>query len=332
MTEASPPARVDVHQHLWTPQLLDALAARDHLPFVRRRDGMAVVHCAGEQAWAIDLGTETPERRAELVRSDGLDLALIAPSSPIGIEALPREGARELIDAHLDGTGELGEQLAAWGPLPLDRPHATDVDDLLARGCLGLSLAAGALAGPEALDQLGAVLERASTLGAPVFVHPGPAPGQRPLQPSLNQPLWWAALTDYVAQMQAAWLTFATIGRREHPRLRILFAMLAGGAPLLSERLVVRGGPPIELRDPLTFYESSSYGPVAIEAMAGRVGFGQLLYGSDRPVLEPSGTDWDHDLQTNAARLLPASRIAAPAVVPAGAPALVPAGAPAVTA
>ena len=48
--------------------------------------------------------------------------------------------------------------------------------------------------------------------------------------------------------------------------------MLAGGAPLLSERLAARGGPAIELRDPLTFYDSSSYGPAMVEAMARCVG------------------------------------------------------------
>ncbi|MBV9416301.1 MAG: hypothetical protein JO363_15070 [Solirubrobacterales bacterium] len=306
--------RVDVHQHLWTGPLLGALAARERLPFVRLTDGMAVVHCAGEQAWAIDLGMERPAQRSELVRRDGLDLALIALSSPIGIEALPRDEARELIDAYLSGVDELGAEFAAWGPVRLDRPDPADVEALLARGCVGIAIAAGALAGPEALDRLGGVLERAAGAGAPVFVHPGPAPGQRPQQPSLNQPLWWGALTDYVAQMQAAWLTFATVGRREHPRLRILFAMLAGGAPLLSERLAARGGPPIELHDPLTFYESSSYGPVGIEAMARRVGAGQLLYGSDRPVLEPSRTGWDDVLQAHGARLV--------ASVPAGAAAV----------
>src|SRR5436305_2403882 len=303
--------RVDVHQHVWTPPLLGALAARNHLPFVRQADGIAVVHCAGEQAWAIDLASESRIERGELIHQDGLDLALVALSSPIGIEALPRDQARELIDAHLAGIHDLGPAFAAWGPVPLDRPDPADVDDLLARGCVGISLPAGALAEPEALDQMNAILARAAQHGAPVFVHPGPAPGQRPPQPSLAQPLWWAALTGYVAQMQAAWLTFATVGRREHPRLEILFAMLAGGAPLLSERLGTRGGPPIELRDPRTFYETSSYGPQATTAMADCVNSNQLVYGSDRPVVEPTPTARDTALKTNAAR--PATRAAATA-------------------
>jgi hypothetical protein len=305
-----PPSRADVHQHLWTGPLLAALAARDHLPFVRRTDTVAVVHCAGEQAWAVDLERETPKRRTDLLHADGIDLALVAPSSPLGIEALPRHDALELIEAHLTGVEALPSPFAAWGPIALDSPEPHDVDDLIARGCIGVSLPAGALADPGTLDHFGAVLERAQVLGAPVFVHPGPAPGSQPPQPSLTQPLWWAALTGYVAEMQAAWLTFATTGRRSHPHLRILFAMLAGGAPLLSERLIARGGPPIVLRDPLTFYETSSYGPVAIEATANRVGADQLLYGSDRPVIEPiPAAGLDTTLQANAARFVAAARV-----------------------
>ena len=43
-------------------------------------------------------------------------------------------------------------------------------------------------------------------------------------------------------QMQAAWFAFLHAGRRAHPRLRVLLAMLAGGAPLQLEPLAMRGG------------------------------------------------------------------------------------------
>jgi hypothetical protein len=306
------PERVDVHQHLWTEPLLDALSRRRRLPFVRTTDGIAVLHCAGEQAWAIDLRAETAERRTELLHTDGIDRAIIAPSSPIGLEALPRNEAAELIEAQLAGIEALGDGFGAWGPVALDRPDPGDIDALLARGCAGVTIPAGALAGPDALAETEPLLTRAEALNMMVFVHPGPAPGQRRAhEPSLTEPLWWAALTDYVAQMQAAWLTFATMGRRSHPNLRILFAILAGGAPLHAERLAARGGPPLDLRDPLTYYETSSYGPEMIEAMAKRVGPDRLLYGSDRPVIEPPRSDWDVALQTNAARILTGTQPAA---------------------
>jgi hypothetical protein len=293
---------VDIHQHLWTEPLLDALAARNVAPFVRRTNGVTVVHCAGESPYVVDTSVETPARRAKLVHDDGLDLAAIALSSPIGVEALPRGDASELIDAHLAGVAELPEEFLAWGPVALDGLEPTDVDLLLARGCVGISLPAPALAGPDALWHSGPLLQRAAERRVPVFVHPGPVAGDGCV--SLNEPLWWGALTDYVAQMQAAWLTFAALGRAEHPDLVVLFAMLAGGAPLLSERLTARGGPPVDLGDPLVFYDTSSYGPVAVEAMARRVGAGHLVYGSDRPVVEPMVTGREALLAENGARLI----------------------------
>ncbi|HTW12090.1 MAG TPA: hypothetical protein VME01_05055 [Solirubrobacteraceae bacterium] len=307
--------KVDSHQHIWTAPLIAALAQRDRLPLVRIQDGVTILHGAGELPYVIDVEAEAPQRRAALVHGDGLDLALIAISSPIGIEALDRGSADELIDAHLQGVGALGAGFEAWGPLALSEPDADDVDRLRERGCTGISLPAGALAGPEWLDVVSPVLERAAEWGMPVFVHPGRAPGSSAVEATMNEPLWWRALTDYVVQMQAAWLTFATEGRRQHPELVVVFAMLAGGAPLLCERLDARGGPGVDLRDPGVYYDTSSYGPVAIEAMARRVGGDQLVYGSDRPVVEPVPIGREVILQANAATAL----FGAPALAIAGA-------------
>ncbi len=296
--------RVDVHQHIWTTALVDSLAQRDSLPLVRRDHGVTVLHSAGELPYVIDIESETPVRRAACVREDGLDLALIAISSPIGIESLPRESSLELIDAHLEGVLALPPEFATWGPIALEGAEPSDVDRLLQRGCVGISIASGAIAGPDRLYAIGHVLERVATCGVPLFVHPGPAPGEQVGAADLDEPIWWRPLTEYVSQMQAAWLTFASLGRRELPDLKVVFAMLAGGAPLLTERLHARGGPAIELRDPNTFYETSSYGPDAVDMMARRVGELQLVYGSDRPVVEPETTGRDRALQINASDLL----------------------------
>ncbi|HEY3759694.1 MAG TPA: amidohydrolase family protein [Solirubrobacteraceae bacterium] len=296
--------QIDVHQHLWTEPLLDCLAARRTLPFVRRSNGLTILHSAGEQPYLVDIEAEAAHRRASLIEEDNLDLALVALSSAIGVEALPRAQASELIEAHLEGALELPETFAPWGPVALDPADPDDVDRLLARGCVGISLPAAALAGPDALAQLAPLLARMQARGATLFVHPGPAPGSVRAEASLSEPLWWRPLTDYVSQMQAAWLTFAALGRREHPRLRVLFAMLAGGAPLLSERLQARGGPNVDLRDPLVFYDTSSFGPAAVETMARRVGSEQLVYGSDRPVVEPTLTGREALLAANSGALL----------------------------
>ncbi len=71
--------------------------------------------------------------------------------------------------------------------------------------------------------------------------------------------------------------------------------MLAGLAPLHAERLSARGGPQ-HTHDPLVFYETSSYGSSAVHALKGVVGEGQIIYGSDRPVVVPGDLAAPHGL------------------------------------
>jgi hypothetical protein len=286
--------RIDVHQHLWTEPFVDALAARDELPFIRREHGLTVLFIAGERPYVIDVSGESAVRRAELLERDGLGRALICMSSPLGVECLAREDAVPLLDAYHDGALALGQPFGVWGSLALDRLDPDDVDRALARGCAGISLPAGALAGLDALASLRPLLRRLEDVGAPLLIHPGPAPGASlapsgvGAEPSLADPLWWSALTRYVSQMHAAWLTFVCAGRAEHPRLRAIFTMLAGLAPLHAERLSSRGGPAPLRHDPLTFYETSSYGVDSVRRVEEIVSAEQILYGSDRPVVDPA--------------------------------------------
>jgi 6-methylsalicylate decarboxylase len=311
--------KIDVHQHLWTEPLVEALASRQALPFVRVENGLTVLYLEGERPYVIDCGAERPSMRAQLVERDGLDRALLCLSSPIGIERLPREQAAPLLDAYLDGALALGGPFDVWGAIALDRAVPGDVDRALDRGCVGISLPAGAIASVQALDAMHAVLERLERRGAPLLVHPGPGQRHRigagrSAECALGDPLWWPALTRYVADLQAAWLAFQTAGRAAHPHLRMIFSMLAGLAPLHGERLRVRGGP-VAQPDPLLFYETSSYGPVAVQAIRALVGPDQILYGSDRPVVEPhelgmpAGLDWE-PVEQASRRALGASRVA----------------------
>jgi 6-methylsalicylate decarboxylase len=294
--------KIDVHQHIWTEPLVAALADRSEFPFVRREQGLTVLFLAGERPYVIELSSELPARRAALVEQDGLDRALVCLSSPLGIEVLPRDQSRPLIDAYHDGALSLGGPFGVWGAAALDRADPDDVDRALDRGCVGLSLPAGALSSVGALSRLQTLLGRLEQRGAPLFIHPGPGSAiaaSAAGQASLADPLWWPALTGYVAGMHAAWLTFLTAGRSQHPELRVVFAMLAGLAPLHSERLSSRGGPSPHDHDPLVFYDTSSYGSSAVRMLEEVVGSEQLLYGSDRPVVEPrelgmpAALDWN---------------------------------------
>jgi hypothetical protein len=330
-------ATVDVHQHLLGAELVEALERRTAAPSLVRGDEGWTFRVAGEPdsvlaPAAVDVGA----RGAELA-TDGIDLALVALSTALGVEALPPAESAPLIEAHHRGIEALPERFGGWGAVQLEVPDPADVDAALDRGCVGITLPATALAHPAALAAVGPLLERLELRGAPLFVHPGPVAGgasasdgaRRPASGPVargaatttalglfgrastgdDTPFWWPALTDYVAQMQAAWFAFLDAGRPEHPRLRVLFAMLAGGAPLHIERYVARSGSPAPQPDPLVFYDTSSYGPRMIGAVADAVGTSQLVFGSDRPVVDPAPAWPDPELRvaalaTNPSRLL----------------------------
>jgi hypothetical protein len=270
---------IDIHQHLWPEPLLSALSRRRDPPMLLRRAGEWAVRLRGEPETPVDLADHDPDRRAALVHADGLDRALVAPSVPLGIEALGAGEAEPLLEAYHDGVLTLPDEFGAWAAVGLAEPDPAALAHLLDAGFVGGCVAAAALADPDGFDRLGPVLETLERRGAPLLIHPGPAP---PADVK-RMPSWWAALTGYVASMQTAWYAFAVWGRPAHPRLRVCFAMLAGLAPLQRERLVARGGPAVS--DPDVFLDVSSYGGRTVDAVLREVGVDRLVEGSDRPVV-----------------------------------------------
>jgi hypothetical protein len=270
-----PPA-TDIHQHLWPEPLLRELSCRREPPRLERRAAGWVLRLSGEPEAPLDLADHDPDRRAALVDADGLERALVAPSVPLGIEALSPGEAEPLLEAYHDGVAALPARFGAWAAVGLVEPDPEALARLLDRGFIGACVSAGALGGPAGFERVGPVLETLERRGAPLFVHPGPATA------GVRMPAWWPALTDYVAEMQAAWHAFAVWGRPAHPRLRVCFAMLAGLAPLHRERLVARAG--VAVSDPDVFLDVSSYGARAVDAVLREVGVDRLVHGSDRPV------------------------------------------------
>jgi hypothetical protein len=271
---------------------------------------------AGEPAAPFHRAPHDPDRRRDDLRADGVDRALVCLSSPLGIEALPRAEAQPLLDAWHDGVFALGEPFGVWGAVALDGARPADVDALLDRGAAGISLPAAVLATSRGVAGVLPLLRALEARDRPLLVHPGAVPAGTP------DPPWWPALVGYVAELHAAWHGFAAWARPELEALRVVFVALAGAAPLHVERIAARGGPALAAFDPLTFYDTSSYGPRGIEGVGGVVGLDQLVHGSDRPVLDAPpehglGPAGDHAMtSTNPARLLtgqPATALEVPA-------------------
>jgi len=272
---------VDLHQHLWPDELLSRLAARTAPPRLRRDDRGWVLELAGEPPEPTDLSIHDPAARIQHAREDGVERIVVAPSTPLGIEALPIAEARPLLDAYHHGVLALGVPFALWGSVPLADPDAAELAALLDLGASGLCLPAESLADRAGLERAAPLLHALEARDAPLLVHPGAAAGD-PQVPS-----WWPAMTSYVAAMQAAWLAWAQWGRAAHPNLKVVWAMLAGGAPLHAERLGARGGPAAAVHDDRSWFDVSSYGPKAVDAMLRVVGVDRLVLGSDRPVVDP---------------------------------------------
>jgi 6-methylsalicylate decarboxylase len=307
--------RVDIHQHLWPPPLLEALAMRTVPPRLRRTGSGWVVQLRGEPDAPVCLDDHDPARRAALLAADGVDRGLVAVSSPLGIEALPLDESAWLIDAYHRGLSELPSGLGGWAAVSLSAPDLPGLAELLDRGLVGATVPAAAVGSRAGLERCAPILDALERHHAAAFIHPGPAPwAPNPARGASCEP-WWPAMTTYVAQMTAAWHAWHAYGRAAHPHLRVVFAMLAGLAPLHGERFRARAGtcPPI---DAGVFLDTSSYGVRALDACLRVVGVDALVYGSDRPVVDPAAPDLGPAVNEalrirNPARLLARSLVAA---------------------
>ncbi|WP_066362948.1 amidohydrolase [Herbidospora mongoliensis] len=268
---------VDVHQHLWPAPFLHALRSRATNP---RLDGWTLL-LDGEPVYEVNPADHDPAARAKLNKE--LDLALISLSSPLGIEHLPPDEAWPLIDAFHEGAAELPEPFGFWASAPVTDISVPKLEEALNAGAVGLQLPATAVQDQEGLEKvaplLGALDDR------PLFIHPGPASAP-------GTPGWWPAVVPYVQQMHAAWYAFQAFGRPRHPRLKVCFALLAGLAPLHSERQISRGGQGRGLVDPGLFVETSSYGRRAVDSIVRELGIDVVVNGSDRPYAEAPALDF----------------------------------------
>jgi hypothetical protein len=274
------PGVTDVHQHLWPQPLVEALRSRNAAPRLRGW----TLETDAEPAFTVDPASHDPVRRRAADRGAGIDRCVLSLSSPLGIEWLDPGESQPLLDAWHLGALALGAGYEVWAAAGVRVPDPMAVAAALDRGCVGLQIPAGAMGSPCALERVAPLLEVCQSRGLPVLVHPGPSVG------SAGQPVWWAAVVDYAAQMAAAWWAWHAEGRRLLPTLRICFAAGAGLGPVHHERLAARGGS-LGAIDPHVFVDTSSYGPQGVDALVRALGIDPIVLGSDRPYAEPTDPD-----------------------------------------
>jgi hypothetical protein len=251
----------DLHQHLWPPSVIRALEARDELPRLR---GTSLQLPSGQ--WDVDLRVHDLDRRLADLDRDEVDVALV--SCPPTMELTP-----DVIDAYHEGIGEI--VAAAHGRIRA-LAYETALD-----GFAGTSIAPRLLEDLAALEPLLRELDRT---GGVLFVHPEYATAPP------GAPDWWAPVVDYTAQMQAGYAAWLAFGADAWPRLRVVFSILAGGAPVQLERLASRGVDTRTVLHENVFLDTASYGERALELALATYGVDNVVYGSDWPVIDSAPT------------------------------------------
>ncbi len=254
---------VDVHQHMWPEPFIDALARRSAPPCLDGR----LLRLPRELDSEVDLEAHRLDARLCLLDRDGIDVALIS-----------------LPPAHvMDGEGALA-----------DIYHQSMLDLVATSGGRLRALAAGAcrpgfagacVSAESLVAGIDPLLEELRRAGQLLFVHPGP-----PRELPQGAPLWWGAVVDYTAQMQAAYATWLARDADRFSSIPVIFSILAGGAPIQLERMRSRGFDDREAIHPNVFFDTSSYGRRALELCLSTFGVNQLVYGSDVPVIDPRPT------------------------------------------
>jgi predicted TIM-barrel fold metal-dependent hydrolase len=254
--------RFDAHQHLYPPALIEALRARRETP---RLDGDRLE--LREGSFPFDARTHDLDARLAVLDESGIDVAVISLPPTLETEERP-----ELEAAYNEGIAEV--VAAADGRL---RAFAAGA---CLDGFAGTCVSAGAAA-----RGLGELPRELAATGQVLFVHPGPPDSLPP-----GAPPWWAAVVDYPAQMQAAYLAWLAGDAARHPGLRAVFAILGGGGPFQFERLQLRGPGPPEGARANAYLDTSSYGPRSLALCLAACGGGRLVFGSDFPVLGVDAT------------------------------------------
>jgi len=270
---------IDIHQHLWPAEFIDLLRGRSGDVCL---DGWTL-HLPGEAPYQVDPADHDVEQR--LAITTDCERVLLSMSSALSIETMAPEEAAPLLAAWDRGLAALPDKFSSWLTISLVEPDLQDLAERLQGNTIGLQIPATSIGSPAAVAGLAAVLEVVQTHNKPVFVHPGPVAAT-----SENLPVWWPAVVDYPAQLQAAWWAWEAVGRSLLPTLRICFAAAAGLAPVHHERFAQRGGHQLTM-DPLTFVDTSSYGKRGLDGLIRVLGIDPIVHGSDRPYAVPADLD-----------------------------------------
>jgi aminocarboxymuconate-semialdehyde decarboxylase len=286
---------IDVHNHFYPPEYLDALRDEDSVVRVTIDEaGNPCVHYPGDYNVAVR-GHRDIAYRADVLVREGIDtqvITLTTPGTHVEPPARAVKLARLVNDAFAAIVRERSPRFAALATLPLCDPAASvselrrAVEQLRFAGAMLFSNVNGVALADERFEPLYAEADR---LGAVLHIHP-----TSPVGVEAMTDYWLMPLVGFLwdTTLAAAKLVFAGVPER-YPRIKWVLGHLGGAIPYIAERLD-RGWrafgecrtqierPPSEYLRRF-YFDTVNFDARALRFAADFGGVSQLLGGSDYP-------------------------------------------------
>ena len=288
---------VDVHNHFYPPEYLDALRSGGSVVHVTTdRDGNPLLHYPGDYNVAVR-GHRDIDYRQEVLEREGVAMQILTLTTPgTHVESPTRavELARLVNDAFARIVADRAPRFAALATLPLNDPRASvaelrrAVEELRLPGAMLFSNVNGVALSDERFWPL---YEAADGLGAVLHVHPTSPVGVEAMTEYWLMPLVGFPFDTTLA---AAKLVFSGVAER-FARIRWVLSHLGGAVPYLAERLdrgyrafrecrTHIGKPPSEYLK-TWYYDTVNFDQRALALAIEFAGAERVLAGSDYPHL-----------------------------------------------
>jgi len=286
---------IDVHNHFYPPEYLDALGDEDCVVRVTiDESGNPCVHYPGDYNVAVR-GHRDIAYRTDVLAREGIDtqvITLTTPGTHVEPPARAVKLARLVNDAFAAIVRERSPRFAALATLPLCDPAASvselrrAVEQLRFAGAMLFSNINGVALADERFEALYAEADR---LCAVLHIHP-----TSPVGVEAMTDYWLMPLVGFLwdTTLAAAKLVFAGVPER-YPRIKWVLGHLGGAIPYIAERLD-RGWrafgecraqierPPSEYLRRF-YFDTVNFDARALRFAADFGGVSQLLGGSDYP-------------------------------------------------
>lgn len=286
---------IDFHNHYYPPPYLEALrSGPSNIQVTFDAQNNPVLHSPGDKNIAVP-GHRDIEFRQSVMDKVGVDMQVLSFTAPGTLLEEPGTSAslaRTVNDALAQIISDRSDRFTALGTLPLNNAAASVAEfervtnDIGMKGVMLFGNANGVALSDERFWPL---YERASDMGAVLYIHPTYPVGVEALSE-----YWLMPLVGFLfdTTLAAASLVYSGVVER-YPGIRWVLAHLGGAIPYMAERLDRGYHAFAECRRSIEklpsdylknfYYDAVNFDPHALQLAIGFAGIDRILAGSDYP-------------------------------------------------